>query len=119
MRRVYYQSTVERIRQLRLCLLVHSYIYYELDTNIVSDHQWQAWADELVQMQQPIHPMIGRYDEEFRSWTGATGFHLPRDEFARSKAHYLLRIEGIPIPHKAVPARPRTALVAQRRGTLF
>lgn len=32
-------------------MLVHSYIYYELDTNIVSDHQWSEWATELANLQ--------------------------------------------------------------------
>ena len=94
MQRRYYQSTVERVRQLRLCLLVHSYVYYKLDTNIVSDHQWQSWADELVRMQSPRYPMIDCYDDAFRSWDASTGYHLPADEWVRSKAQYLLRLTG-------------------------
>ena len=41
----------EKIRQRRRQMLVHSYIYYELDDNIVSDAQWAKWAKELEQLQ--------------------------------------------------------------------
>jgi hypothetical protein len=67
---------VRRRRQ----MLVHSYIYYRLDTQVVSDHQWQAWADELATL--PLFcetPDIGFYDDAFSGWDGSTGYHLPSD----------------------------------------
>jgi len=69
----------EIIRQRRAQMLIHSCIYYELDDNIVSDHRWQRWADELEQLQReyPDCCAIEFFDAEFANWTGATGNHLP------------------------------------------
>lgn len=87
------QTFKEKIRQRRSQMLVHSYIYYELGSSLVTDHKWQEWADELAKMQtKGKYPIIRWYDEEFRDWTGETGFHLPRDQWVSEKALYLIRI---------------------------
>lgn len=82
-----------KIRHRRAQMLVHSCIYYELNDNIVSDHKWQAWADELEALQK-AHPEcmeIGFYDANFKDWDGSTGNHLPhRDAWVYKKALYLL-----------------------------
>jgi hypothetical protein len=85
------QTVGERIRQRRAQMLVHSFIYYELDDCLVDDHTWQAWADELKQLQDTFGGAIGYYDEAFKGWTGAGGSHLPlRDPAIMSKATRLL-----------------------------
>ena len=74
-------------------MLIHSCIYYELNSSIVDDHTWQRWADELVElhMKNPEHIKIGFYDDVFKDWTGATGNHLPhRDPWVYSKSMFLL-----------------------------
>ena len=45
------RSIKELIKRRRLQLLIHSYIYYELNDNIVSDATWSKWAMELVKLQ--------------------------------------------------------------------
>ena len=45
------QRIIEKIRQRRRQMLVHSYIYYELDDSIISDAQWSKWAVELAELQ--------------------------------------------------------------------
>jgi len=84
----------ELIRRRRAQMLIHSCLYYELNTNIVSDDTWQKWADELEQLQDKEKDLaIGFYDSEFRDWTGATGNHLPhRDPWIKSKALQILKI---------------------------
>ena len=42
----------EKIEQRRRQILVHSYIYYALDDNIISDSQWSKWAVELAELQE-------------------------------------------------------------------
>jgi NAD-dependent DNA ligase len=85
---------VELIQRRRRQLVVHSYVYYVLSENIVSDDTWQRWANELVQLQ-AVYPLpTGVYDDEFEDWTGATGMHLPHDEFAINKARHLLQARG-------------------------
>ena len=89
------QTIEEKIKQRRAQMLIHSCIYYELNDNIVSDHQWQAWADELEKLQKdnPDKVSIGFYDDVFKDWTGATGNHLPHlDPWVNNKARWLLRL---------------------------
>ena len=74
-------------------MLIHSCLYYELDDNIVDDHTWQRWADELYQLQtdNPKDCKINFFDREFSDWTGATGNHLNhRHPWTLSKARRIL-----------------------------
>ena len=84
------QKLSEKIRQRRIQMLVHSYLYYELDENIIDDHKWQEWADELVELQKQKME-IGFYDEAFRDWTGASGAFLPFDKWVKDRAKKLLQ----------------------------
>lgn len=84
------QTVGERIKQRRYQILVHSYLYYELDDPIISDHQWQLWANELRDLQAVYGYQIGFYDNEFKDWTGATGYHLPKPAHIQTKARRLL-----------------------------
>lgn len=84
-----------KIKQRRAQMLIHSCIYYELNDNVVSDHTWQKWADELEKLQNdnPDCCNINFYDYNFRDWTGATGNHLPhRDPWVMRKSQYILNL---------------------------
>ena len=83
------QTLSEKIRQRRTQMLVHSYLYYVLDENVVDDGKWQQWADELVELQKQRKD-IGFYDEAFGDWSGATGTHLPFDKWVIDRAKWLL-----------------------------
>jgi NAD-dependent DNA ligase len=83
----------ELIRRRRAQMLVHSCLYYEMDSTIISDDTWQKWADELEQLQSknPKDCNIDFFDYEFRDWTGATGSHLPhRQPWVYSMAQKIL-----------------------------
>ena len=71
----------EIIRQRRHQMLVHSYLYYEMDAPVITDEKWQQWADELTYLQNkyPDACKLGFYDEAFADWSGATGCDLPFD----------------------------------------
>jgi hypothetical protein len=89
------ESIKSKIKQRRAQMLIHSCIYYELNDNIISDHKWQEWADELqvLQEQFPECCNIGFYDYNFRDWTGATGNHLPhRDPWVFRKSNQILEM---------------------------
>lgn len=63
----------------RLQILVHSCIYYHYNSSLVSDSQWQKWADELVVLQKK-YPYIAKrvdYHKSFRNFDASTGFDLP------------------------------------------
>lgn len=90
------QTVKEKIRQRRAQMLVHSCAYYELDEQMVDDHTWQKWADELTKLQtdNPDCVKIGFYDDVFANWDGSSGYHLPhRDPWVMNKTQYLLRFE--------------------------
>ena len=80
-------------------LLVHSYIYYELDDNIISDETWSKWAFELVELREKHSDifMLSEYASYFLTFDGSTGYDLmsgyTRPEIV-NKALYLLRIEN-------------------------
>lgn len=81
-----------KIRQRRQQMLVHSYIYYVMDDNIVDDHKWQQWADELrdIQQKHPELTKISFFDEEFNDWNGDSGAFLPLDnEWVANKSKYI------------------------------
>ena len=85
-----------KIKQRRAQMLIHSCIYYELNDNIVSDHKWQAWADELEELQKkyPDCCKLNFYDDNFKDWDGATGAHLPhRDFWVMRKAQWLIHYD--------------------------
>jgi len=100
------QTTVERIRQLRLNMLVHSYIYYTMNESLISDHEWQRRADELVALQAQHTAKINCYDAAFDGWDASTGYHLPADHWVQSKADYLLRhFSTTYVPPQPAPRR--------------
>ena len=87
---IYVPSLVEKIRQRRNQMLVHSYLYYVMDENIVDDGKWQQWADELVELQKQ-EKVIGFYDEAFADWDGSTGCDLPQDPWIVRRCEWLLK----------------------------
>lgn len=94
---MYKQTIEEKIRQRRSQMLIHSHIYYEMDDNIVDDHTWQAWADELAQLQDenPDKCKIGFFDEHFEGWNGSSGAFLPlRDPWVINKATYIMGLQN-------------------------
>jgi len=87
---VYVQTLVEKIRQRRVQMLVHSYIYYHMDDNVITDDKWQQWADELTELQKQ-EKVIGFYDDAFADWNGSTGMHLPKDNWIPRRAKWLIK----------------------------
>ena len=86
------QTIQEKIKQRRRQMLVHSYIYYELNQNIVSDHKWAEWAKELQELQQkyPKESAEVEYYEDFKDWDGSSGAFLKFGENIKTVAKILL-----------------------------
>lgn len=98
------QTIKEKIQQRRLQMLVHSYLYYEKNENIISDSKWSKWAMELVDLQQ-------KYPEEseqvefygmFKDWDGSSGAFLTYNQGIVSRAENLLLL------HKKSVKKPTT-----------
>lgn len=69
----------ELINRRRRQLTVHSFIYYQLNKNIISDHDFDRWSKELVELQEQ-YPELAKqciYHDEFKDFDGSTGFDLP------------------------------------------
>lgn len=79
------QTIQEKIKQRRRQMLVHSYLYYEKDVNIISDAQWSKWAKELAQLQKdyPKEASQVEFSEMFQNWNGSTGAYLKFGEKIR------------------------------------
>lgn len=103
-------AALNRIQHLRRLILVHSCIYYQLNDNLVSDHQWMEWAQELLQMQVTFTHEVGFYDELFADWEGQSGFHLTYDQDIQRVATRLLHQrnqQGKAAPPTSEPATRR------------
>ena len=85
-----------RIRQLRLGLMIHSYIYYKLGKNIIDDQKWDAGARELVKLQEQYPELAkkGRFAKVYEDFDGSPGYHLAGaiDKKGIAKANFLLHI---------------------------
>lgn len=86
----------ELIRQRRLQMLVHSCIYYRLNTSLITDKEFDTWARELKRLQEEnpdISSQVEWYNE-FKDWDGTTGFHLPLNHpWVLSTAYMLLNYD--------------------------
>ena len=93
------QTVKEKIRQRRKQMLVHSYIYYELNDNIISDSQWSKWAKELAQLQKDYPKESAEVEEyeNFKNWDGSTGAFLKFGENIKTVAHILLENQSKPV----------------------
>lgn len=112
----------EKIQQRRLQMLVHSYIYYDLDDNLVSDDTWSRWANELKDLQRQYPEIEKRvpYREGFESWDGSSGAFLPyRTDAIRSIAMCLFRGTTTKISPVVMPSKPKVINKNPARKKLF
>lgn len=86
------QTIKEKIKQRRRQMLVHSYIYYELNDNIVPDSKWAKWAKELEELQKnyPEESASVEYADMFEGWDGSSGAFLKFGEDIKTVANILL-----------------------------
>ena len=84
-------TIAEKIRQRRRQMLVHSFLYYELDSNIISDYAWSKWGVELAELQKkyPKESAEVEYADLFKDWDGSSGAHLVYDDKIKSIAYRL------------------------------
>ena len=94
--------TDEQIKELisrrRRQILVHSSIYYNYDTNIITDAQFDKFCNDLIKLQKE-YPHLAQqcvYHEEFKKLEHASGFDLPYNMIEiRTKAMYLMKLRGL------------------------
>lgn len=69
---------LDRINFIQRFIIVHSYIYYELDNNIISDREYDKAGKDLVALkeQYPEFWKMSEYYPQFKDYNGSTGFSL-------------------------------------------
>lgn len=80
------------IKRRRMQVMIHACVYYKFNDNIISDHQYDDWCNELVSLLKK-HPKAysDDYDKYFEGWEGETGFHFPiTSPYIMEKAQRLL-----------------------------
>lgn len=69
----------EKIDWLQRYIIVHSYIYYELNDNVISDREYDIKSKELVKYKNE-YPHLWKSSEYYKQfgddYNGATGFTL-------------------------------------------
>lgn len=75
-------TPLEQINYLQRYIILHSYIYYERNTNVVSDREYDLKAKELVRLR-IRNPLAWRQSDYYKQfgddYTGVTGFTLYYD----------------------------------------
>lgn len=84
------------MKRRRFQILVHSYIYYKLNDNIISNVVFDKWAEELIELQKKYPDLsknIELYDvfSDFTDISDAARLPLDNDPRLDSRARQLLR----------------------------
>lgn len=105
-------TIAEKIKRKRYQMLVHSYIYYELDKNIISDSKWSEWAVELANLQKQYPEIAKRVDyaEDFEDWDGSSGAFLTyadKPEIVNIARRLLQNVQPEEKPELPAPTKPK------------
>lgn len=89
----------ELINRKRRQVLVHSIIYYKFGTSVIDDAAFDTMAYDLVRLQKDYpedSEAVEYMREEFRDFTGETGYDLPLHDIRAQKVaqHLLSNVEG-------------------------
>lgn len=73
------ENIIALIRRRRRQILVHSCLYYKLDTNLITDEEFDKWCGELrgLHKKYPQYMKINCFDDAFSKWGGYSGYDLP------------------------------------------
>lgn len=73
------ESAITQIRQRRRQVLVHSFLYYQLNENVISDHKFDKFCNDLVKLQSdyPEESKAVEYYDDFKDFDGSSGYDLP------------------------------------------
>lgn len=71
-----YITAETKIRMLQRWILVHSYIYYEKDSNIVSDFVYDKNTQQLLKLMKKNPRIKTEFSYVFKNFESGTGFYL-------------------------------------------
>ena len=114
-----------KIQRRRYQVLVHSYLYYEMNENLISDSKWSAWAVELAELQSKYPHIANKvpYDKDFIDWDGSSGAFLDykdKPNIVTTAQHLLAMEHRKSKPVKAVPPQRKPLITpAPAKKKLF
>ena len=77
LKKIYKSSeTTQEVIRLRRLIILHSIIYYSLNTSIIPDSLFDDICKRLVGLQDKAGTKFDYFDEEFKDFDGSTGMHL-------------------------------------------
>jgi NAD-dependent DNA ligase adenylation domain len=85
---------LELISRRRRQILVHSFLYYQLNESLIDDYTFDTWSRELVNLQSryPTEAMKSVYAKEFKGFDGSSGYDLPYSRMEiQTVGHRLLK----------------------------
>ena len=68
-------STVDKLESLSKWIIVHSMIYYNFDSSIVSDYAYDRNVKQFMSLDKTDHK-LSKYYYVMYDFTGHTGYHL-------------------------------------------
>lgn len=74
-----YWSNTTKISHLQRRIIVHSLIYYEMNNSVITDKQFDAMCQQLVDLQNVVEHKEFRettYYYAMHDFDGSTGFHI-------------------------------------------
>ncbi|MEH7117241.1 hypothetical protein V7128_07440 [Neobacillus vireti] len=73
------KDVIELMNRRERQLTVHSFLYYQLNESIISDHTFDLWSKELVDLmeQYPEEFKQTVFYNDFKDFDGSSGFDLP------------------------------------------
>lgn len=90
-------SPVEWANRRQRQILVHSFLYYQLDTSIIEDHTFDKWCKELADWQKE-NPELAKktvFYEDFKDFDGSSGYDLPfSNPLIQNTGYKLLQIHN-------------------------
>lgn len=89
-----YLSNLSKVSYLQRMILIHSYLYYELDNPVITDVEFDGISKQLCSMYNELtekEKTDTEYYNAFYDFDGSTGFHL----FSRLDEHQKEIIEII------------------------
>lgn len=91
------KNILELINRRQRQILVHSYIYYKEDSNLIDDFTFDKWCKELFKLQTNNKREFEKSEffNVFKKWSGFSGYDLFKDDimvemWARYKATQLI-----------------------------
>jgi len=83
---------LNKINQRQRQIIVHSVLYYKMDTNLINDKTFDRWSRELVRLQAE-YPEIAKksvFYRELKDFDASTGFYLADNLWGYMKAMQIL-----------------------------